>query len=97
MRLLRCRREDDLARESFQLVREDLRLWVLELPDRLEDVVSILSELKLLLSSLKEGSLDYVLHLSLHSDQRMTLQIPPELTSLSLECGFLIEIAFEIE
>lgn len=48
-----------------------------------------------LLASLRHGSVDYVLHLSVHSAAFQPLRIPVQLSSLAHDCGFEIEIYLE--
>lgn len=91
--LLRCTRGDRLADEVFDLVREDLGLWILELPDDFQEITKILSDKQLFLKSLSEGGSDYTLHIAASIDGTHSLAIPPELVELSASCGFLIEVS----
>ena len=90
--LLRCTRDDDLARKHFDLVREDLGLWVLELPESFSDIFEALSGLRSLLRSLADGGSDYTLHLAATVDEIHRLRIPNDLAALSADCGFSIEV-----
>lgn len=90
--LLRCTREDDLAQECFELVRQDLGLWVFELPESLQEIVDALAAERTLLRSLSTGGSDYTLHLAASVDEVRRLRIPSELAALSADCGFLIEV-----
>lgn len=91
--LLRCTREDRFAQEVFELVRADLGLWVFELPEDFREIVAALSAIRPLLRRLSEGSSDYTLHLAATIDQIHSLRIPADLTELSGECGFAIEVS----
>ena len=90
--LLRCTRKDHLARNSFELVQGDLGLWVLELPETIQEIVAVLSGLRPLLKSLAEGSKDYSLHLAATIDEMHRFSIPCDLIVLSADCGFSIEV-----
>ena len=89
--LLRCTREDDLAGESFELVRDDLGLWVCELPNSFREMINFLTDLRPLLRTL-EGASDYTLHLAATVDETHGLLIPRDLAVLSADCGFSIEV-----
>ena len=95
--LVRCTRNDDLAKESFELVRADLGLWVLELPENFQEMVAVLNELRDKLRLLGVGSSDYTLHLAATVDEIKTLKIPLAVTELSADCGFAIEIIASIQ
>jgi hypothetical protein len=60
--LIRCTRPDRLAQDAFELVREDLNLWVRELPETLDEIVRDLSGICPLLKTLELDSSDYRLH-----------------------------------
>ena len=90
--LLRCTRRDDLAKGAFELVRADLGLWVLELPETFAEIVEILTEVRCLLRSLKTDVSDYTLHIAATVDGVHSLKIPSEVTDLSSDCGFSIEV-----
>lgn len=90
--LLRCTRQDDLAQQCFELVRQDLGLWVFELPESLHEIVAALDAERTLLRSLATGGSDYTLHLAASVDEVHRLRIPSELAALSADCGFLIEV-----
>ena len=90
--LLRCTREDRLAAESFELVRDDLGIWVYELPENFEDIIDAVSEISPLLRQLSNGGSDYVLHLAATIEIGRRLSIPCRLAELSVECGFSIEV-----
>jgi len=84
----------------FELVREDLGLWVLELHDdvnqpeasHLDGVAKKLEHHRALLAALGKGSSDYTLHLSAEITAIIPLRIPSSLSRLASECGFAIEI-----
>jgi len=90
--LLRCTREDDLAQHCFELVSQDLGLWVFELPESFYEIVAALAAERTLLRSLSTGGSDYTLHLAASVDEVHRLRIPVELAALSADCGFLIEV-----
>jgi hypothetical protein len=90
--LIRCTRFDHTAQHAFELVREDLDLWVRELPENLDDIVSDLSKIRPLLKKLKTGSSDYTLHLAATVDESNSLLLPPALAELAGDCGFAIEL-----
>ncbi len=90
--LIRCTRDDRCAESAFELVREDLGLWVCELPECLEDVVAELSAMQPLLRELSLGGTDFTLHLAATVDSLHALTLPPDLTALSGDCGFSIEV-----
>lgn len=90
--LLRCTREDDLAKEAFELVRADLGLWVLELPETFSEIVEVLTKHRQLLGALKTDGSEYTLHLAATVDAMHRLQIPCDLAALSADCGFSIEL-----
>ncbi len=90
--LLRCRRKDGLAKGVFELVRADLGLWVLELPEVLEEIVESLGRNQRLLKDLRVGGDDYTLHLAVDFDEGLRFIIPRELAALSVDFGFSIEI-----
>lgn len=90
--LLRCTREDDLARSLFDLVRDDIGLWVLELPNDWQKIADSLASHRSLLRALANGGSDYTLHLATTVDDTHRLKIPPEVAKLSADCGFSIEL-----
>jgi len=98
--LIRCTRSDRKAAASFELVRADLGLWVLDLdsnPDSTlpEQIGEIYGQLQMRLTELKnirEGSLDYTLHLTCDLHDTTPIILPIALTGLASECGFNIEI-----
>jgi hypothetical protein len=90
--LLRCTREDDLAKGCFELVRHDLGLWVFELPVTFQEIFGTVAAERTLLSSLSSGVSDYALHLAASVDEVHRLRIPREIAALSADCGFLIEV-----
>lgn len=85
-------RDDDLAAECFELSREDLGLWVLELPETIQGILDVLTDIRPMLKSLKGGGSDYTLHIAATIDEVRRLQIPTELAALSDDCGFSIEV-----
>ena len=90
--LLRCTREDELAKEVFELVRDDLGLWVLELPETFQEIVEVLTGHRSLLRLLKAEGSDYTLHLAATVDEMHRLEIPSDVAALSADCGFSIEV-----
>ncbi|QQL44068.1 hypothetical protein [Sulfuriroseicoccus oceanibius] len=90
--LLRCTREDNLASEVFELVRADLGLWVLELPETFQEIVEVLTAHSNLLRTLKANGSDYTLHLAATVDEMHRLVIPSDMAALSADCGFSIEL-----
>jgi hypothetical protein len=90
--LLRCTREDDLAHEAFKLVRADLGLWVLELPETFPEIVEILTGHRRLLRALRTDGSDYTLHLAATVNEMHRLMIPSDVAALSVDCGFSIEV-----
>lgn len=98
--LIRCTRSDRKAAPSFELVRADLGLWVLELDSNpestlSEQIIEINSQLQVRLTELKnirEGSFDYTLHLTCDLPDTTPIILPTPLTGLASECGFNIEI-----
>lgn len=90
--LLRCTRGDDLAGEAFELVRPDLGLWVLELPETFPEIVQTLGQHRSLLRALKTGGSDYTLHLAATVKDTCRLNIPPDMVGLAADCGFSIEV-----
>ena len=91
--LIRCTRNDDFPKGTFELVRPDLGLWVFELPEDLDGIIRDLTEIASLLKQLSKGSVDFTLHLAIASTFPYPLRIPKALTALSLECDFHIEVA----
>ena len=91
--LLRCTRQDRLAEGVFDHVRDDLDLWVLELPETFVEISETLSNLQPLLESLPEGGSDYTLHISANIDETHSIVIPPSLAALAASCGFSIELS----
>ncbi|MDB4265215.1 hypothetical protein N9891_00540 [bacterium] len=94
--LLRCRRADDLAEGVFELVRKDLGLWVLELPEDFQELFNILNSHRTLLKSLALVGVDYTLFLEVGSGPLERLRIPANLADLSEACGFAIEVRSEV-
>ena len=90
--LIRCRRADQAAQPEFALVRYDLGLWVRELPESLDDLVSDLLRIRPLLKSLGSGSSEFTLHLTARIDELHSLVLPPILAEMAGECGFAIEV-----
>ena len=90
--LLRCTREDDLAEEIFEIVRPDLGLWVLELPENFQKIVEVLTGHRSLLRTLKADGSDFILHLAATVDEIHSLEIPSDVAALSADCGFSIEV-----
>jgi len=101
--LIRCTRGDRAAGPLFELVREDLGLWVLELgyerrqawSRQIELIADHLGHNRAKLATLKDGSTDYTLHISVQTDDTLPLRIPNKLAGLACECGFEIEIYAE--
>jgi hypothetical protein len=73
-------------------VRNDLDLWVRELPESLDEIVSDLSEIRPLLKILGVGSSDFTLHLAACIDELHSLVLPPVLAEMASECRFAIEV-----
>lgn len=100
--LLRCTRQDAAAAPAFELVRDNLGLWVLELdfdvsgswPDQIETVCDLLESHRALLLTLAPGGSDYTLHLAVSPGEGRPVRLPAWLSRLSAECGFEIEICF---
>lgn len=101
--LIRCERSDRAAEPAFELVRDDLDLWVMELDYQLSDywdsqIEVICDHLQLhraLLLTLQNGSTDYTLHIAAEANEWSALRIPVRLSRLASECGFEIEICEE--
>jgi hypothetical protein len=90
--LIRCTRADQLAQPAFELVREDLNLWVRELPETMDDITHDLFTIRSLLRKLRSDSSDYTLHLAAEIDELHSLALPPGLTEIASDCGFTIEL-----
>lgn len=90
--LIRCTRANRLAQDAFELVREDLNLWVRELPDTLDEIVRDLSGICPLLKTLGSDSSDYTLHIAARIDELHPLVLPPAITQIAGDCGFAIEL-----
>ncbi|YCM42928.1 hypothetical protein V2O64_16595 [Verrucomicrobiaceae bacterium 227] len=98
--LIRCTRRDSAAADLFELVRPDLGLWVLELDYKLdgeqaEQLAGICDQLQLNLPGLRKlrnGSVDYTLHLTFDLLERQRIIFPPRLLRLASECGFNLEL-----
>jgi hypothetical protein len=90
--LIRCTRIDRLAEPAFECVREDLGLWVRELPHTLNEIVTDLSAIRPLLKTLESGSLDYTLHVAARIDDLHSLVLPPAMAQIAGDCGIMIEL-----
>lgn len=98
--LIRLIRDDGAAGSVFELVRSDLRLWVMELDFQFSDawasqmdgICEQIARHRMLLASLREGSSDFTLHLAVAGDETCALRIPVRMCELAPECGFEIEI-----
>lgn len=90
--LIRCTRADQAAQSEFDLVRDDLGLWVRELPEFMDELVSDLLRIRPLLKGLGSGSSDFTLHLTARIDELHSLVLPPILAAMAGECGFAIEV-----
>ena len=90
--LIRCTRGDNIPEPIFDLVRDDLGLWVRELPNNFEEIISDLSKIQLLLKGLAVDSRDFTLHIAASTDSPHSLALPPELVELADFCGFSLEI-----
>ena len=98
--LLRCTRSDGGAGASFELVREDIGLRVLELDPGSgltlsEQIAEICRQLRTKaaeLRNLREGSRDYTLHLTFDLPDAVPIILPTELSDLASDCGFNLEI-----
>ncbi|MES2997066.1 MAG: hypothetical protein V4733_09685 [Verrucomicrobiota bacterium] len=90
--LIRCTRVDQAAQPAFELVRDDLDLWVRELPENFSEIVGDLLKIRPLLRQLRTGSSDYTLHLAATIDEMHSLAIPPALAEIAGDCGFVIEL-----
>ena len=89
--LLRCRRDDDRAREVFELVNPEHGIWVRELPEDLDAICADLSTIRPLLLALAEGGEDHTLHIAVAFTEFGPIIIPPRLAELAGSCGFAIE------
>ncbi|MES2661435.1 MAG: hypothetical protein V4689_22635 [Verrucomicrobiota bacterium] len=98
--LIRCTRSDREAAASFELVREDIGLWVLELDPGpgatlSEQIAEIYGQLQMRsteLRNLREGSLDYTLHLTFDLPDIVPIILPTALSDLASDCAFEFEI-----
>ena len=98
--LIRCIRSDREPAASFELVREDIGLWVLELDPGpgatlSEQIAEIYRQLRMRsteLQNLREGSLDYALHLTFDLSDTVPIILPTALSDLASDCGFEFEI-----
>jgi hypothetical protein len=98
--VLRCTRDDDDAAGLFALARPDLGLWVLDLdwPPNVplaEQLAGIHRQLQahlVRLEKLREGSVDYTLHLTFDLPEHEPIVLPPSLISLASRCGFNLEL-----
>lgn len=90
--LIRCTRDDRVAHPAFELVREDLDVWVRELPENFDGIIGDLSVIRNLLKALRIGSSDYTLCLGATIDEIHSLSLPPELAELAGDCGFALEV-----
>ena len=90
--LIRCTRTDREAQSEFELVRDDLDLWVRELPENLDGIINNLLGIQPLLEKLKIGSSDYTLHLAVMIDDSNSFTLPCSLSKLASSCGFSIEL-----
>ena len=98
--LVRCTREDSEAAGLFELTRPDLGLWVLVLdftPDvhQAEQLAGIYRQLQansVRLQKLREGGVDYTLHLTFDLPEREPIILAPSLVRLASECGFNLEL-----
>lgn len=89
--LIRCTGADQAAQAAFKLVRDDLDLWVRELPKDFDGIIADLSAIMPLLKKLRAGSSDYTLHLAATIDELHSLLLPSALIKLAGDCGFSIE------
>ncbi|MFT6178261.1 MAG: hypothetical protein ACJAQT_005142 [Akkermansiaceae bacterium] len=94
--LIRCTREDEIAHPVFEKVRNDLDIWVLELPEILNPLITDLTKHLPLLKQLRTNSSDYTLHLAVTIDEHRLISIPPSLSGLAHECGFSIEVVVSL-
>jgi hypothetical protein len=98
--VLRCTRDDDEAAGLFELARPDRGLWVLDLdwPPNVplaEQLAGIHRQLQahlVRLEKLREGSVDYTLHLTFDLPEHEPIVLPPSLISLASRCGFNLEL-----
>ncbi|MFT5906550.1 MAG: hypothetical protein ACI9E1_002160 [Cryomorphaceae bacterium] len=90
--LIRCTRTDRAARSEFELVHQDLGIWVRELPENLDRIIDDLSGIQQLLEKLKIDSSDYTLHLTATFDDSHSISLPIALSTLASRCGFTIEL-----
>lgn len=103
--LLRCTRDDDLAAPIFDLVRADLGLWVLELPDGISQEMNLEEGVDAIYQSLLENnehlealgaqSTDFMLHITFYGVELVPLVLPSQLLILAARCGFGIEVCRE--
>ena len=97
VRCIRCDRE---AAASFEWVREDIGLWVLELDPGpgmtlSEQIAAIYGQLQRRsdeLRNLREGSRDFTLHLTFALLAAVPIILPAALADLASDCGFNLEI-----
>ena len=90
--LIRCTRDDSLAQNAFECGREGMSIWVRELPECFNDILSDLSDIRPLLQKLRFNSSDYTLHIAATIDHDHIVSLPPELLTLAGDCGFSIEL-----
>ena len=98
--LIRCTRSDRKAAASFELVREDLGLWVLDLnsnpdltlPEQIGEIYGQLQARLAELKNIREGGIDYTLHLKFNLTESTPIILSVALTELASECGFNVEI-----
>jgi len=103
---IRCARKDNIEQSLFKLSdakleQEGVRLWVWDMiysrerswDDDMDNLCNHIEKNREILSLLKEGSYDFTLHLAVGlSKFSYPFLIPHQLTCLSSECGFDIEI-----
>ena len=98
--LLRCNGRDLKLRPPFELVRDDLDLWVMELECQSSDrwdsqiacLVDQIEDNRAILASLSNDNSGFTLHLAVETDETLPLRIPAKLTDLAHAFGFEIEI-----
>jgi len=99
--LLRCTREDNKAAPLFERINEVPGLWVLELgpfakngwSGWVSEVLQTLTLNEVFLKTLRDGSADFTLHVTVtSSDCLRPVTIPPALSRILASCGIGFEL-----